>query len=293
MTSDSLEAAERALRASEADCLAAWEALVEAERRQVESLPDRPRPEDFYAPIAGRFRPDPDGNSDDPALALLLSVVSDGEDWLDLGAGGGRYTIPIARKARRVYAVEPSDGMRAVLDEAIAAAGLDNVEVYAERWPGPSMAPVADVGLISHVGYDIAAIGPFLDQLEAHSRHLCLALLFGPSPTSDFALLWTRVHGEARVTLPGLREFVSLLFSRGTPPEIRTQELPPRTYESLEALQAAVRRPLWVLEGSEKDKALAEAVADLAQPLDGGAYVLSKSPRVLGLVTWQPRRAAR
>ena len=51
--------------------------------------------------------------------------------------------------------------MRAVLDEAIAAAGLDNVDVYAERWPGHSTAPVADVGLISHVGYDIAAIGPF------------------------------------------------------------------------------------------------------------------------------------
>jgi hypothetical protein len=32
--------------------------MVRADREQVEALPDRPRPEDFYAPVAEQFRAD-------------------------------------------------------------------------------------------------------------------------------------------------------------------------------------------------------------------------------------------
>ena len=44
------------LRPGEAEALDAWRTIVTAERLQVEGLPDRPRPEDFYASIADRFR---------------------------------------------------------------------------------------------------------------------------------------------------------------------------------------------------------------------------------------------
>ena len=285
-----LREAERTLRPVEPDCLAAWRALVDAEREQVEALPDRPRPGDFYAPVAQRFRDDP-RRRDDEALNLVLELVEPGETWLDLGAGGGRFTLPIALHARRVFAVEPSQGMREVLGEALDQEAIANVEVLDERWPGPSHAPVADVGFISHVGYDIADIGPFLDQLEAHSRRCCAALLYDRSPISEFAPLWPAVHGRERVLLPGLRELVALLFARGTPPALRTLTLEPRTYPDLEALQAAARRPLWVLEGTEQDALLARAVGDLARPLAGG-LALSARSRTLGLAIWKPRRAA-
>jgi hypothetical protein len=285
-----LRDAERVLRASEQECLAAWAALVEAERRQVEALPDRPRPEDFYAPIAESFRADP-RRRDDAALDLVMTQVRPDETWLDLGAGGGRFALPIALSARRVYAVEPSAGMRSTLAAAVRQEGIDNIDIYPERWPGASEAPVADVGFIAHVGYDIADIGPFLDQLEAHARRLCVALLFDRSPIMDFAPLWPLVHGERRVRLPALREFVSLLFSRGTPPELRTLAVPAASHGDLEALRRVARRPLWVRESTEKDAALANAVRALAIPVAGG-YALSTTPRTLGLVTWAPRRPA-
>lgn len=283
---EELSLAERTLRPTAAEALAAWRELVLAERAQVERLPQRPRPEDFYAPVAEAFRADP-RRRDEPVLEHLLSLVEVGETWLDVGAGGGRYTLPIALRARRVYAVEPSAGMRRVLTESAAHGGIDNVEVFDERWPGPSRAPMADVAFMSHVGYDVEEIGPFLEQMEAHARRLCVAVLFEAAPISDFAPLWQAVHGERRVQLPGMREFIAVLFARGKEPELRGFRAPPRAYPDLESLQQAARRPLWVLPGSDADERLARAVREMATVVDGG-YALSPRQRYLGVISWRP-----
>jgi hypothetical protein len=285
----SIETAERVLRPSEAECLEAWRVLVEGEKAQVESLPDRPRPEDFYAPIAERFRDDP-RRTDDPALDLVMAHVREEETWIDVGAGAGRFALPIALRARRVYAVEPSAGMRESFARSLAEEGLENIEVFDERWPSPSSVPVADVAFISHVGYDIADIGPFLDEMEAHAHRACIALMYGRTPLADFAPLWEPVHGSQRIVLPGMADFVTLLMARGSIPAIETISLPGRTFRDIDQMHEASRRPLWVLPGSEKDDLLRAALEQQAQEVESG-YVLSTRPRVLGLVTWQPRSA--
>lgn len=266
---------------------AEWRDLVIAEREQVERLPNRPRPEDFYAPVAESFKADPN-RTDDPLLDVLRPMVRPQETWLDVGAGGGRYTLAIALLARRVLAVEPSAGMRGVMAEACREFGIENVDLFDERWPCPSRVPPADVGFISQVGYDIPEFGAFLDQLESHSRRLCVAVLFDRAPISDFAALWPDVHGEERVLLPGLREFTSLLFAKGRLPETRLLTLPPRGYPDLGSLHAAARRPLWVLEATEPDSRLAAAVQKLAVRSQNGV-ALSAMPRKLGVVSWEPR----
>jgi hypothetical protein len=137
------------------------------------------------------------------------------------------------------------------------------------------------VCFICQVGYDIADIGPFVDEMEAHASRMCVAVMFERAPISEWAPLWRAVHGEDRILLPGMGEFVSLLFARGRTPEIRLLSLAPRTYESRE-------RPIWVLEGSAEDAKLARAVSELAVDVPGGV-VLNPGPRRLGIITWEPR----
>lgn len=274
------------LRPSASEAAEAWRQLVVAEREQVERLPNRPRPEDFYGPVAERFKADPH-RTDEPLLDELRGLVEPGESWIDIGAGGGRYTLAMALLARRVYAVEPSAGMRNALAEAAAEYGIDNVEVYDERWPGESHAPRAEVALISHVGYDIAEIGAFLDMMDAHASRLCVDVMFSEAPITEWAPLWRAVHGEERELLPAAGEMTALLFARGRTPELRFMDFPPRTYADLESLQNSARRPLWVLEGSEQDARLAAAVRELAVRVDGG-YALTGAPRQLGIITWKP-----
>src|SRR3954470_24056982 len=140
---DAVRRAEAAVRPDAADALDAWRVLVRAEREQTESLPNRPKPEDFYAPIAQAFRDDPYRN-DDPLLELLRPLARADETWLDLGAGGGRYTLPLALTVRRVYAVEPSAGMHDQLAGSVREHNIGNIETFAERWPSDtSAAPVA------------------------------------------------------------------------------------------------------------------------------------------------------
>ena len=282
-----IESAIATLRPNAADAASAWHRLVTAEREQVEGLPNRPRPEDFYGPIADVFRADP-RRTDEPLLDRLLELVKPDETWIDLGAGGGRYALPIALQAKAVYAVEPSAGMRNALAASASEHGIENVEAFDERWPCESKAPVADVCFICQVGYDIADIGPFVDEMEAHARRLCVAVMFERAPISDWAPLWRAVHGEDRILLPGMGEFVSLLFARRRTPEIRLLSLAPRTYESRERLHSASRRPIWVLEGSAEDAKLAGAVSELAVDVPGGV-VLNPGPRRLGIITWEPR----
>jgi SAM-dependent methyltransferase len=275
------------LRPSAEEAAAAWRELVIAEREQTENLPDRPRPEDFYGPVAQQFKADPH-RTDEPILDLVRGLVRPDETWIDIGAGGGRYTLAIALLAKRVYAVEPSAGMRSALAEAAKEYGIENIDVFDERWPGESTAPVADVAFISHVGYDIADFGAFLDEMDAHATRLCVDVMYSDTPLTEWAHLWKPVHSEDRNLLPGGREMLTLLFARGKTPEVQWIETPRRVFESLEALHEGTRRPLWVLPGTEQDARLAAAVREMAVKVDGG-YMLHREPRRMGVITWRPR----
>src|SRR5207244_7530442 len=98
--------------------------------------------------------------------------------------------------------------------------GRSNSAARPARWP-MQRAPTADVALIAHLGYDIEEIGPFLDAAEASARRLCVAVLVTPSPPHPAERFWPPIHGEVRVSLPSLTEFLTLLLARGRLFELR------------------------------------------------------------------------
>src|SRR4051794_3429868 len=201
--------------------LAAWRARVVADNEQVERSREESDPADFYAPVVSRFRMDP-RRTDDETVNSLIALARPDDEWLDVGSGGGRYALPLALHVRRVIALDPSPSMLAALREDAAAEGLGNIDVIEGRWPLPvdAAAPTADVALMAHVGCDIADIGPFLDAFESSARRLCLAVMGESAMTTVATMFWNDIHGEPRVRLPALPEFVALLFARGRIPEI-------------------------------------------------------------------------
>ena len=87
-------------------------------------------------------------------MYVARALARAGDTWLDVGAGGRRYALPLARAVARVIAVEPSRAMRAVLEASAREHAVRNLEIVASRWllVKPRW---ADVALIPHVGYDI------------------------------------------------------------------------------------------------------------------------------------------
>lgn len=264
-----------------------WCERVRANREQVERVREVPDGTDFYAPVSGLFRADPD-RSDDPVLAQLIALAKPGETWIDIGAGAGRYALPLARAVGNVVAIEPSSSMLAALDEGIAANGLTNLRSMPDRWPMADP-PTADVALIAHVGYDIEAIGPFVAAMEATARRLCVAVLMERPPAAVADPFWPIVHGESRLALPALPEFVELLRARGHEPVVTVTERQPRRFDERAQLEGFLRRQLWIADGGEKERRFREAFEELAvKGADGRFSLAGQESSGVGVVTWAP-----
>ncbi|CAN5622726.1 class I SAM-dependent methyltransferase [soil metagenome] len=274
------------LRPDPAVALADWAARVRADREQVARCREVEDPTDFYAPVVHRFQLDP-RRTDDEVLAVLLEHARADEMWLDIGAGGGRYALPIALRVHEVVAVEPSAAMVATLRAGMAETGIDNLRVVESHWPMELDAPTADVGLLAHVGYDIGDIGPFLDAMEAATRRLCLAVMGESAMTTVATLFWHEIHGEPRVRLPALPELLVLLLARGYLPEVRLVDRLPPSFESVDEALAMARRQLWVKENSAKDRRLVELLGERLLGRDGWLTFDDSASRI-GVVSWAP-----
>jgi hypothetical protein len=144
------------------------------------------------------------------------------------------------------------------------------------------------VGLIAHVGYDIEAIAPFLDALEAASRRLCVAVLMDRTPATIAEPFWAAVHGEPRVSLPARPELVELLRARGTEPQVALVEQVRRRAASREELERLVRRQLWVGEGTEKERRFLARLEELAVEEDGRWGLRDQPELEVSVVSWVP-----
>jgi hypothetical protein len=270
----------------------AWADRVRANRAQVDQIrevPDR----DFYAPVSSLFVADPRRTGEE-ALDALLDLAEPGDRWLDIGAGAGRYALPLAGHVAEVIAVEPSVSMRNALRTGVEEHGIENLRIVAGAWPaalaGLGKPPVAEVALIAHVGYDIEEIGPFIDAMERAAGRLCVAMLTDQSPASVADPFWPIVHGMERVPLPALPDLVELLRANGRSTEVRRAERPPRTFDSLDGLATFLRRQLWIEEGGEKDQRFRAALTEMAHERDDDGWTLATPPvGSIGVLTWEPR----
>jgi CTP:molybdopterin cytidylyltransferase MocA/SAM-dependent methyltransferase len=277
-------------RAIEAD----WAARVRANREQVDRFREVPDGQDFYAPVRSLFRADPT-RTDDPVLDVLLRLVHSGDSWLDVGAGAGRFALPLARALDEsggfVIAVEVSPSMLEALREIADDHAIENIRTVEARWPVDDASArdlEADVGFIAHVGYDIEEIGSFLDALESASRRLCVAVLMERVPASAADPFWPPVHGERRVPLPALPDALELLQARGREPSLTRVEIEPRRFDSREALGGFVRRQLWIDPAGPKEARFQAALDELTEQDADGWTITGRMSSDVGIVTWRP-----
>ena len=273
-----------------------WAARVRANREQVDLVREVPDGTDFYAPVNSLFRADPT-RRDDPVLDVLLDLVLPGETWLDVGAGAGRFALPIARalddSGGEVIALDASPSMLDGLREIAEDYAIENVRTVEARWPledGSARGVSGDVTLIAHVGYDVEAIGPFFDAFEAAADRLCVAVLMERVPASAADPFWPPVHGMERISLPALPDMLELLEARGRRPTVTRLALEPRKFESRDVLAGFVRRQLWIDPEGAKEARFQAALDELTVEQDGGWTIRGRGEATVGVVTWTPPR---
>lgn len=256
------EEASTRLRPAAVEAFAAYSALVLANRVQVERLRTAMPRTDFWEERAEGFRP---GAREADEVVRLAQLARPEDTWLDIGAGGGRFAVPLARHVARVIAVEPSPAMRGVLDEAMPAEGgtnITNIDVVDLHWPptadgdAPAADLTADVSLAANVLYDPIDLQAFLAAMEAHTRRECVVLLSDRAPSTPDATIWEALYGEPLHALPGLREFLAVLGALGRRFEVVTYPIPPGRPAPIDEALAQTRWRYWAAEASPAETRL-------------------------------------
>jgi hypothetical protein len=199
---------------------------------------------------------------------------------LDVGAGWGRYAVPLAARVDWVTAVEPSEGMRELLEPA------PNLTVIASAWEDAVAAP-ADLVICCHVLYGVAEVVPFLDKLEASARERVFVYMRDqppPLPAEELAA----ALGFARTRMPEFHDLQQVLREMGVEPEVTMLRYPSRpAYASLQAAVDEARAAL----GERWHEARGRAFLEARLVPDGeGRLAWDAGEMVAGVAHWTPRK---
>ncbi len=256
---------------------AAWRDQIATSRQQMQRLSPVQRRDDPWGTRVRSFSP---GERTPEGFEQLVTLIGAESSVLDIGAGGGRFSVPLAAEIRHVTAVDGSDGMTAGLrDQAEAIANLDVLDP--DFWPPSdvSTVPTVDVTFNSHVVYFVEDIGAFLDAMERHATRLCVVIA-GDRPGGAPPLgAFEAAHQEQRIEAPAAHELMTVLAARGA--HYRVEHL-----EASDALPGGgdpfsqLRSRIGVEEGSDEEERL-RAWFDREAQHDSGM-------RSLALISWPP-----
>lgn len=107
---------------------------------------------------------------DAPEVAVrLAALVQPGESVLEIGPGTGGFTVPVARRAVWVTAVDLSDAMLDALRHRLTGERLANVAMLTGEWPNVATEP-HDVVLAVNSLYRVTEIDLCIARMMAAAR---------------------------------------------------------------------------------------------------------------------------
>jgi ubiquinone/menaquinone biosynthesis C-methylase UbiE len=123
------------------------------------------------------------------------------KSWvLDIGAGPGTLAIPLASRVKEITAIEPGEGMTAILSERMKKDGITTITIIRKRWediiPANDLAGQYDV-VIASLSLTMEDIRLALRKMDAVSRGSVYLFWFVDMPFWErmYADLWEPLHG--------------------------------------------------------------------------------------------------
>lgn len=162
----------------------------------------------------------------DPLKGLVASHVDTDNTVLDIGAGTGRWAISLAKRARRVTAVEPSPAMLDVLMRNLEEEGVDNVDIVDGWWPDVDVAP-HDISICSHAMYGCPDLPAFVARMQEVTRRECFLVIKALAPNGLMAEACTHIWGHPH-DAPSFAAAYNVLLEMGLYPNVLVD---PTTWE--------------------------------------------------------------
>jgi hypothetical protein len=274
--------------------IAAWKQRVAAYREQSHTVRSTPgvTGQDRWEPFSAFFKTDP-RRTDDAEVNRLAQEVTPTTTLLDVGAGAGRFALPLALRCKHVTAVEPSLSMGETLCHLAAEAGIANVTLVTSPWEEAEIAP-ADMVLSAHVIYSIENIDAFVLKLDAHAgTQVCMPTFMRP-PRARYAPFWRWVYGEDKQELPGAAELMQVLWELDIYPNLEMYTpIPFRPFKDWQRALDTLRSRLVVTPDTAHDARLQQAMHELLIATPDGYVIKDIPPGRLALISWRPASRSR
>lgn len=143
---------------------------------------------------------------------------------LDIGAGPGAMTLPMARRAARITAVEPAAGMADLLEERCRIEGIANVGCLRRRWedvdPGFDLQGPFDV-VVAAFCLGMEDLRAALEKINQVCRGTIYLFWFAGASTWEklYRDLWPRLHGRPYQPGPKAEVIYNLISQMGIYPD--------------------------------------------------------------------------
>ncbi|MGP3910819.1 class I SAM-dependent methyltransferase [Nonomuraea sp. 10N515B] len=243
-----------------AEDLAAWripESILSGVTESPWVLPD-----EVFARRADHYLAAPCG----PSYERAMEALGPGGSVLDVGAGAGAASLPLASRTTALTAVDSHQPLLDDLVRRAAPLGLAPV-VVCGTWPeAAATVPEADVVLCHHVIYNVADLAPFIAALTGHARRLVVAEITVRHPLADLNPYWKQFHGLDRPEGPTAEQVIEILQALGLQVKAQQWTRPAMAeYGSFATLVDVTRRRLCLPPERRDDVAAALTNAGLTE----------------------------
>lgn len=152
-------------------------------------------------------------NSADIATRKL--DIDPGCSVLDIGAGTGRLTIPLAKIVKKVTAIEPSREMLKHLKENISKEGLTNITCINKRWEDINTEEIGthDIVIASH-SLSMSDIKDALSKMNDLAKRRVYLFTFAGNRV-NYGELWPKLYGEEYRPGPDYIYIYNVLYPMG------------------------------------------------------------------------------
>lgn len=151
---------------------------------------------------------------DQALLATVLKSIDSNTTVIDIGAGTGAWTIPLAKVAYRVTAVDPSPAMLDVLKSNLKAERITNVGIVQAQWEEAEVSN-HDVTLCSHSMYSVPDLAAFVNKVNEKTLKRAFMILRLKSRNGVLADLWQKYYNTPKPEEPSFILAYNLLYAMG------------------------------------------------------------------------------
>ena len=217
----------------------------------------------------------------DGFLEVVTPYLGPHKTLIDVGAGTGRHATPLAEGLEWVTAVEPSEGMRALIPPR------DNMTVVASTWEDAAVAP-ADVVICCHVMYGVAEPIPFIAKMERSSRERIFIMMREVPMLHPAGVIRKRLIGADDPRMPRFSDLFMLLMQMGIAPDVDFIRYPiVQRYAGMDEALADSRHMV----GAAWDEAKATSILREVLVEEGAELVFDGGVTLSGIAHWQPRNS--